>query len=133
MSLKDMTKSQVLQKQFQQAVSRLNEVLKEEKTDIVRDSAIKRFEFTFDLAWKLLKALLEEEKGVICASPKDCFREAYKNGIISYDEYFLEMTNWRNEIVHSYNQEFADFIYEQLPEALKHFQSLEKKIPFSIS
>lgn len=128
-----MTKLKVLEKQYQQAVRRLDEVLKEKKSDIVRDSAIKRFEFTFDLSWKLLKALLEEEKGVICASPKDCFREAYKNGIIGYDEYFLKMTDWRNEIVHSYSQEFADFIYEQLPEALEHFQSLEKKIPFSTS
>lgn len=128
-----MTKLKVLQKQYQQAVCRLDEALKEEKSEIVRDSAIKRFELTFDLCWKLLKALLEEEKGVICTSPKDCFREAYKNGIIGYDEYFLQMTGWRNEIVHSYNQEFADFIYEQLPKALTHFQSLEKQIPFFTS
>jgi hypothetical protein len=50
-----MTKLDALKNQYQKAVKRLDEILKEEKSDIVRDSAIKRFEFTFDLSWKLLK------------------------------------------------------------------------------
>jgi nucleotidyltransferase substrate binding protein (TIGR01987 family) len=63
-----MTKLEALKNQYQKAVKRLDEILKEEKSDIVRDSAIKRFEFTFDLSWKLLKTYLEEEKGVFLAN-----------------------------------------------------------------
>lgn len=40
---------------FSQSISRLDEILKEPKTVANRDSAIKRFELTFELAWKSLK------------------------------------------------------------------------------
>jgi hypothetical protein len=46
---------------FKNAISRLEEVLKLEKTDIVRDSAIKRFELSFDLAWKAIKSYAKME------------------------------------------------------------------------
>lgn len=123
-----MTKPKALKKQYQKAVKKLEEILKEEKTNIVRDSAIKRFEFTFDLSWKLLKTYLEEEKGIFCQSPKDCFREAFRQGLIDYDEFWLKMTDWRNQAVHTYGEKFANSLYQKLPEILKHFQLLETKI-----
>ncbi len=101
---------------------------KEKKTEIVRDSAIKRFEFTFDLAWKTLKAYLKKEKGISCFSPKECFREAFRQGLIDYDELWLKMTDWRNEAVHSYIEKFAEDLYEKFPEILKRFQFLNQKI-----
>jgi len=122
-----MSKTEAITNQYKQAVQRLQEALKAPKTDMVRDSAIKRFEFCFDLAWKLLKTLLEEKKGVICASPKDCFREAYKNGLIEYDDFWLQMTDWRNEAVHTYSEQFAEAFYQKLPEALKRFITLKNQ------
>jgi hypothetical protein len=47
---------------FGKAVKRLEEVLKLKKTDVVRDSAIKRFELCFDLAWNSIKNLFEKVK-----------------------------------------------------------------------
>lgn len=123
-----MTKLDVLKKQYQKAVKRFEEVLEKEKSDIVRDSAIKRFEFTFDLSWKLIKAALEEEKGIKCMSPKECFREAYRQGILDYDDFWLKMADWRNIAVHTYGEKFADSFYEKLPEALKRFKLLGKRV-----
>jgi nucleotidyltransferase substrate binding protein (TIGR01987 family) len=123
-----MTKREALKKQYQKAIKRLEEILKEKKTDIVRDSAIKRFEFTFDLSWKLLKTYLEEEKGISCQSPKECFREAFKQGLIDYDEFWLKMTDWRNQAVHTYGEKFANSLYRSLPGILKYFQLLEMVI-----
>lgn len=123
-----MSKTEAITSQYKQAVKRLQEALKAPKTDMARDSAIKRFEFCFDLAWKLLKTLLEENKGVICASPKDCFREAYKNGLIEYDELWLQMTDWRNEAVHTYSEQFAEALYQKLPEALERFIALKNQL-----
>ena len=71
-----MTKTEALVQQFSRALLRLKEVLNIPRNDIVRDSAIQRFEFTLDLSWKALKAYLEDKKGIVCASPKECFREA---------------------------------------------------------
>lgn len=110
--------------QFEQAIGRLNEALQLEKNDIVRDSAIQRFEFTFDLAWKTVKTYLSEQKGVICASPKDCIRAAYAQGLIAYDDAWLAMTDMRNETVHTYNEAIAEKIYAQLPETLRRYREL---------
>ena len=123
-----MTKVDILKKQYQKALKRFEEVLKQKKNDFIRDSAIKRFEFTFDLSWKLIKAFLEEEKGIKCVSPKDCFREAYHQNIIEYDEFWLQITDWRNDAVHTYGEGFADDFYEKLPKTLKCFKSLAKNI-----
>ena len=119
-----MTKLEVTIQQFEKAVKRLKEVLDVPETDIVRDSAIQRFEFTLDISWKMLKAFLEEEKGIICVSPKECFREAYRQGAIDYDEDWIKFVDMRNETVHTYDEDIAERIYSQLPEALSHFEEL---------
>ncbi|PYV87138.1 MAG: nucleotidyltransferase [Acidobacteria bacterium] len=113
-----MTKIEALSQQFERAILRLDEVLRLEKNEFMRDSAIKRFEITFDLSWKAVKAYLEEIKGVPCASPKGCFREAYRQG----------MTDLRNQAVHIYKEELAEQIYRVLPRALSYFQRLSSKL-----
>ena len=123
-----MSKLDVLRKQYKKAVKRFDEILAEDKNDIVRDSAIKRFEFTFDLSWKIIKAFLEEEKGIKCLSPKECFQQAYAQSLIDYDDFWLKMTDWRNEVVHTYGESFADAFYERLKETLNRFKVLEKSI-----
>jgi hypothetical protein len=42
-------------KEFEKCLTKFEEVLNIEKNDIVRDSAIKRFELCFELSWKVLK------------------------------------------------------------------------------
>jgi len=123
-----MTKFEAILKQFESALKRFREVLDVPKTDIVRDSAIQRFEFTLDLSWKTLKAFLEEKKGIVCASPKECFREAYRQGIIDYDDAWIKFVDMRNETVHIYKEEIAEKIYSQLFDVLKHLGDLLEKI-----
>lgn len=119
-----MDKLDYLKQQFTDAVEELAEVLKKEKDEFMRDSAIKRFELTFDLAWKTLKSYLEEEKGLVCHSPKDCLRQSFQSGIIDYDDFWLEIVDSRNETVHAYDEKLADNIYQILPKILKYFQEL---------
>ncbi len=121
-----MTKFEAIKKQYQKAVKRLEYVLKKKKTDIIRDSAIKRFEFTFDLSWKVIKAYLEDYKGISWKSPKECFKEAFRQGIIDYDDFWLKITDLRNDAVHTYSEKFGDQLYKKLPEILERFLLLEK-------
>lgn len=123
-----MTKFEAELLQFEQAVERLSEVLKEEKSDIVRDSAIKRFEFCMDLAWKILKTRLEEEKNIIVHSPNNAFREAYKQGYIDYDEAWITFMKMRNDTVHTYKEAFANATYAKLPDVLTHLKQLLQKL-----
>ena len=122
-----MTKFTSLLPDFKQALKRLEEVMAVPKTDIVRDSAIERFESCFDLSWKTLKAYLEEAHNVSCVSPKTCFREAYnKNLIKEYDTFWLQLADLRNQTVHTYKMAVAEEVYSQLPKALEHFTQLVK-------
>jgi nucleotidyltransferase substrate binding protein (TIGR01987 family) len=118
------TKREALTSQFSRAVDRLAAVMRLEKNEFVRDSAIKRFEMAFDLSWKVVKARLEEERGIVCSSPKRCFREAHAQGLLEYDEFWLELTDLRNRAVHVYSEEMAEAIFELLPKALKYFERL---------
>lgn len=128
-----MNKFETQRKQFEQALTRLKEVLALPKNDVVRDSAIQRFEFTLDLSWKTLKTFLEEKKGIVVASPKECFREAYRQGIIPYDTDYLDLVDLRNETVHTYREKTAEDVYEELPEAVKLFENLLKGVSSSPS
>ena len=119
-----MTKFEATIKQFENALTRFREVMAVPKNDIVRDSAIQRFEFTLDLSWKMAKAFLEEKKGVVCVSPKECFRESYRQGLIEYSDEWIKFVDMRNETVHTYKEEVAEKIYVYLPIALKHFEAL---------
>lgn len=113
---------------MEKAVNRLGEVLALPKTEIVRDSAIKRFEFCFDLSWKTLKAFLEEQQGVSVASPKEAFREAYRQKVIGYDNFWLELADKRNLTVHTYREAVAEEVYAILPRALEYFAELLAKM-----
>lgn len=125
-----MSKFEAVTNQLIQAIARLEEVLNMESSDIIKDSAIQRFEFTLDLAWKTLKAYLEEKKGVLVNSPKEAFREAFRQGLIEYEDNWLTMVDLRNQTIHTYNQDLADKIYSQLPVFLPLFQSLLAKLKF---
>ena len=119
-----MTKPEALIEDFASATDRLREVLNEKKSTLIRDAAIKRFELVFDLSWKTVKTFLEERKGIVCHSPADCFREAYQNKLISFDDFWLELVKTRNLTVHTYNEKLAEQIYGGLPKALQKFEEL---------
>ena len=68
------------------ALMTLEEILSEPYSVIVRDASLQRFEYTFETAWKLVKSYLYEIEGIDCASPKGCFRQALKTGILTEKE-----------------------------------------------
>ena len=113
--------------QFQEALKRLSEVLDQEKNEYIRDSAIKRFELVFELSRKMIKAFLETQ-AMSCQSPKKCFQEAFRQGLIGYEQEWLNMCDSRNEAAHLYNQEIAEDIYFQLPNFFKVFKQLAESL-----
>lgn len=119
-----MSKLESLLEDFEKALKRFADVLQEPKNEFIRDSAIQRFEFTFDLCWKTVKSFLEEKHGIVCASPKNCFREAYKQGLIEFDNFWLELTDWRNKTSHTYKEDLAESIFKVLPRTLTNFKEL---------
>ena len=113
---------------FRQAVGSLNEVMLEDKTDIVRDSAIKRYEICYELAWKSVQELLKSEGLEICKSPRRCFKEAFQQGWIEDEEGFADMVENRNLTTHTYDKELADTVYQKINDYLVLFESLLEKM-----
>ncbi|MCM8779500.1 MAG: nucleotidyltransferase substrate binding protein [Candidatus Omnitrophica bacterium] len=111
---------------FGKAITRFEESLKLKKTAITRDSAIKRFELCFDLAWKSIKVFAREQ-GVECYSPRECFKTAFQLKLITYNENWIKMIEDRNLTTHLYKEELADEVYQRLPIYLKLFKELKDK------
>ena len=116
------------------AVSTLDEVLQMEISIIIRDASIQRFEYSFESLWKLLKAYLDQYEGIVCNSPKRCFREALKVGLLSVQEAetCLVMTDDRNLTSHTYIEAVAEAIYGKIPSYLDVMNSLLANIQVHI-
>lgn len=110
--------------QFRDAVDKLDDVLRQKKDEYMRDSAIQRFEFTFELAWKAMKAYLESEKGLKVHSPRDAIRAAFQVGLIGEEIAWIEMIETRNLTSHVYREEMAERVYGCLPRYLVLLKSL---------
>lgn len=119
-----MTKFDALRRDFATAIARLEQALALPKDDIVRDSAIQRFEICFELCWKVLKAFLQQEHNVQCTSPRSCFRAAFKNDVLADDPFWIDLTVLRNYTLHTYSEPLADYVYARLPEAAQRFRQV---------
>lgn len=77
---------------------------------IIRDGMIQRFEFTVELSWKTLKAVLEDQGVIGADTPKAAFREAYAANLIVNEEPWLLMLLDRNLTSHVYREDVATAI-----------------------
>jgi len=95
------------------ALERLGEALHEPKSDIVRDAAIQRFEFSFELFWKALKARADDE-GLRVVSPREALRAAFQLSLLDDDEQVFQMLEDRNRTSHLYNAVMAEEVFARL-------------------
>lgn len=116
---------------YKKALTRLSEgIEKLDKTDDLQmDGLIQRFEFTFELAWKTLKAIFEEEGLIGMNSPKTVLREAFSANLIPDEEIWLMMLNDRNSTTHIYSEEIAIEICNNITSKyISEFEELMKQI-----
>lgn len=102
----------------------------EDQILFLRDSVIKRFEYTLDTTWKYLKEYLRVNHGTDIGSPKPIFRECKKTGLINdaETELALEMVDARNLTSHTYKEEVAEII---IASADEYRDLLEKLLKLS--
>lgn len=93
---------------FQKALKKLNELVQiEVYSEIERDSLVKRFEFTLELAWKTLQDLLNFKGYIDVKGPKPVVKQAFKDGLIADDVGWILMLDARNMTSHIYDEEIA--------------------------
>lgn len=119
---------------LKKAYSKLKEVsdLYDGKNDIIRDSLIQRFEFTYELTHKTLKEFMKY-LGVTLENsfPRTIFKKAYVNNLISDDKVWINLLEDRNSTLHIYNEnmsnEIADRIVNKYVDAIGELvENLEK-------
>lgn len=119
-----MSSSKLMFTPLKKALSALQEALALPKNDITRDATIQRFEYTFELTWKLLKRHLAQEAGIKEYSIKNLFRDAAQAGLIENIEAWFAYLEARNLTSHTYNEKTANETYQ----AAKHFAIAAEKL-----
>ncbi len=108
---------------FEKAITSLDIATHLEKDDISRDATIQRFEYTFELSWKMLKRYFDMYSEKQSFNIKELFREAGKQGLIDDVEAWFSYHQARNLTSHTYNETTANETYEY---ALKFAQDVKK-------
>ncbi len=113
----------------EEAFQRTEELKEAEDYNFYRDSTIQRFEFTFEVMWKAIKAFLERE-GIICRSPRGCIRDLFSTGYISEDltRRLFRTLEDKNLTVHTYREEIAEEIFSRVGEHIHAFSEVIKAI-----
>ena len=87
------------------------------EAELRRDAIIQRFEFTFELSWKMMKRAVETAKGRgetdELFSKKDLFRWAHQAGLIDDPEKWFAFQDARNYTVHAYDEAKAKLVFDQ--------------------
>lgn len=124
-----MAKLELLLIDFDKALSQFENAVKVSTTDEVKQAGcIQYFEFCFELAWKTLKAFAEYKGLLTCNSPRDCFKMAFKFGLINEEAVWLEMIESRNLTVHTYDFDNSLKVYYQLPKYFEELKVLVKNL-----
>ena len=108
---------------FRRSVTRLADALARPEDEFVRDAAIQRFEFGFELAWKSVQAVARLE-GQDCPSPRTALSTAWRNGWIHDEAAWLEMLDDRNKTSHTYRDAMAREVFSRLPRHEPHLRQL---------
>jgi len=100
-----------------------------EFTQLEKQGVIQGFEFVHELAWNVLKDLLEFEgiQGIV--GSRGTVREAFKRGLLADGELWLDMIDKRNLTSHTYNAELAqDMVHTIVHRYYPSFVALQQQL-----
>jgi nucleotidyltransferase substrate binding protein (TIGR01987 family) len=100
---------------YQKAVRQLTKFIeKGELNELEEQGMIKAFEYTYELAWKMIKDYYEEQGEVNIQGSRDALRLAFQRGIIKDGDNWMKMIKSRIATVHTYNEEVAKQIIQDI-------------------
>ena len=86
-----------------------------ELTQLEKEGVIQRFEYTWELSWKVLKDYLDSQ-GIILdkITPASAIREAFEAKIIIDGEGWMKALDARNKMSHTYNLKSFEEVIEDI-------------------
>jgi nucleotidyltransferase substrate binding protein (TIGR01987 family) len=95
---------------FHKACGRLVEVTEadrflEDLSELEVEGLVQRFEYTFELAWKVLQDILIYKGYEFMLGPNGTLKMAFDDGLISDHDVWRKMAKSRNTLSHVYDEE----------------------------
>ncbi len=124
---------------YRRAFSLLREAMETQQerplTQLEKEGVVQRFEYTWELAWKLLKDYLDSQGVVLeMITPASVIRAAFAAKIIEHGDVWMRALDARNKMAHTYSfksfeRVIADIQTDYLPilDAL-HLWMLERRV-----
>ncbi|HEY1718379.1 MAG TPA: nucleotidyltransferase substrate binding protein [Verrucomicrobiae bacterium] len=113
---------------YEKALRLLREALADvdNLSNLEKEGAVQRFEFTVELGWKTLKDYLEHSGVVLDQStPKHIIKQAFAAKIISNGQLWIDILDCRNRMAHTYDEaEFNQAVHEMAKRFLPGFDEL---------
>ncbi|MCK5878123.1 MAG: nucleotidyltransferase substrate binding protein [Candidatus Marithrix sp.] len=98
----------------------------------IRDSVIQRFEYSYELSWKMLKRQLEIDSqtptSIDAMGFKEMIREGAERGLIDSPEVWFEYRRQRNITSHAYDETKAISVYKTVLVFLQDAKLLLQKL-----
>ena len=97
---------------YSKALSLLEKFIKkgEDLNELEKQGLIQSFEYTFELAWNVIKDYYEYQAVTGIQGSRDAFTIAFNRGLIINGEDWMKMIVSRTKTSHTYNEETADEI-----------------------
>ena len=88
-----------------------DEDIKEVLGEIIKEGLIQRFEYTYEMAWNVMKDYALYQGNSELAGSRDAIRYAFSTNLIKDGEMWMDMMKSRIKTSHTYNEETANEIY----------------------
>ena len=118
---------------FHKACKRLLEVTEADRymddlSELEIEGLVQRFEYTFELAWKVLQDLLLYKGYEFMLGPNGTMKMAFEDGLITDNDNCRKMAKSRNTLSHVYDEEevlpIVRLIYSDYAPLLKQLDEL---------
>ncbi len=101
-----------------------------ELTQLEKEGVIQRFEYTWELAWKLIKDYLNHEGLVLDRiTPASVIRAAFEAQIITNGDVWMNALDARNKMSHVYNIKKFEEVIQQIHD---HYLQIFDDLNFSM-
>lgn len=127
---------------FHKACMKLLEVTEADRflndlSELEREGLVQRFEYTFELAWKVMQDLLLYKGYEFMLGPNGTLKMAFEDGLITDHDVWRQMAKSRNTLSHIYDEDevrpiveliFSDYapLLKSLDEALGKLKEKEE-------
>lgn len=115
---------------YQKALRQLNKFLEEKNlNELEEQGLIQAFEYTYELAWNVIKDYFSYQGTNEITGSRDAFRIAFNRGLIDNGAVWMNMIESRIKSSHTYNEEVAKEILIAIKtKYIEEFIKLEKTL-----